>query len=408
MRRRSSAAFAVALVTVGCGASTGPSAPATPTPSPAAPEFTMLRASGRQIVNETGQAVRLRGLNLGGWLVKEGYILHFPGPSLDSPSEIDRAIVDLAGAELGPVLLDEWREQWIAEADLTEIHALGFDSVRLPLHYALLWDVGSGAPRPEGFAFLDRVVDWCERQRLWLFLDLHCAPGGQNAANISDSDGVARLYTDPADEDATAALWEEIAARYRDRVAVGGYDLLNEPVFDRGPDVARLFERLTRAIRRVDGRHLVLVEGNTWATDFSIFGAPFDGNLAYSFHKYWNATDEASIQPFLDFSGRWNVPLWLGETGENSNAWYQQALDLVDRHEIGWCFWTWKKIQTDNGPLSVEPPAGTWSRITDYFDGKGPRPTPDEAAAAVRAMLQAAQVSRCRRNDEVIRILQAY
>jgi len=133
-----------------------------------------------------------------------------------------------------------------------------------------------------------------------------------------------------------------------------------------------------------------------------------DSNLAYSFHKYWNATDEASIQPFLGYSERWNVPLWLGETGENSNAWYQQALDLVDRHEIGWCFWTWKKIQTDNGPLSVEPPAGTWSRITDYFDGKGPRPTPDEAAAAVRAMLQAAQVSRCRRNDEVIRILQAY
>ena len=411
MRRRPpalwSAALAVLLFCAGCGGSSGVSGGATPTSAAVAPEFTMLRASGRQIVNEAGQVVRLRGLNLGGWLVKEGYILHFPGPSLDSPSEIDRAIVDLAGEDVGPVLLDEWREQWITEADLAEIHGLGFNSVRLPLHHALLWDVEAGTPRPEGFAFLDRVVDWCERQRLWLFLDLHCAPGGQNAGNISDSDGVARLYTDAANQDATEALWETIAARYGDRAAVGGYDLLNEPVWDPGPEVARFFERLTRAVRRADGRHLVLVEGNAWATDFSIFGPPFDGNLAYSFHKYWNATDEASIQPFLGYSERWNVPLWLGETGENSNAWYQQALDLAKRHEIGWCFWTWKKVQTDNNPLSVEPPAGTWSRITDYFDGKGPRPTPDEAAAAVRAMLQAAQVSRCRRNEEVIRILQA-
>jgi aryl-phospho-beta-D-glucosidase BglC (GH1 family) len=394
------------LLLAACGG-TSTSPVATPTPK-VDPDFTMLRTSGRSIVNEAGQVVRLRGLNLGGWLVKEGYILHFPGKDLDAPSEIDRAIVDLAGPDVGPALLEEWREQWIAEADLADIRVLGFNSVRLPLHHALLWDLEEGTPRPEGFAFLDRVVEWCGRHRLWLFVDLHCAPGGQNAGNISDSDGVARLYTDPANQDATEALWGTIAARYRDRIAVAGYDLLNEPVWERGADVAGLFERIARTIRRVDGRHLVVVEGNAWASDFSIFGAPFDAGLVYSFHKYWNATDEASIRPYLTYSERWNVPLWLGETGENSNQWYRETLDLVRRHEIGWCFWPWKKIWTDNCPLSVEPPADTWSRITSYFDGKGPRPTEGEAAAAVRAMLQAAQVSRCRRNEEVIRVLQQY
>ena len=394
------------LLLAACGG-TSSSPVATPTPE-VEPDFTMLRASGRSIVNESGQVVRLRGLNLGGWLVKEGYILHFPGKDLDAPSEIDRAIVDLAGPDVGPALLDEWREQWITEADLAEIRALGFNSVRLPLHYDPLWDLEKGTPRPGGFVFLDRVVDWCERHRLWLFFDLHCAPGGQNAGNISDSDGVARLYTDPANQDATEALWETIAARYRDRPAVGGYDLLNEPGWDRGADVAALFERITRTIRRVDGRHLVVVEGNTWASDFAIFGAPFDSGLVYSFHKYWNATDEASIRPYLAYAERWNVPLWLGETGENGNRWYRETLDLLRKQEIGWCFWPWKKVVTDNCPLSVEPPAGTWSRITDYFDGKAARPTEDEAAAAVRAMLHSAQVSRCRRNEEVIRILQQY
>jgi hypothetical protein len=402
---RAAALAALALLAACGGPGEGPgSAPS----APGVPGYSVLRASGARIVNEAGETVRLRGVNLGGWLVKEGYILHLPGAALDAPSEIDRALVELAGPVEGPKLLEEWRAQWIGEADLAEIRALGFDSVRLPLHHDLLWDPARGEPRPAGFAFLDAVVGWCERQRLWLFLDLHCAPGGQNAGNISDSDGVARLYTDPANQDATVGLWQAIAARYRDRGAViGGYDLLNEPVYQPGAEVARLFARLARAVREADPRHLIVLEGNTWASDFSIFGAPPEANLVYSFHKYWNANDEASIAPYVAFSARHGVPLWLGETGENSNAWYRDALALVKRHEIGWCFWPWKKVWTDNDPLSVEPPAGSWERISEHFEGKRPRPTPEEAAAAVRALLQAAQVSRCRRNPEVIAILQA-
>ena len=137
---------------------------------------------------------------------------------------------------------------------------------------------------------------------------------------------------------------------------IGGYDLLNEPVYQPGAEVARFFARLARAVREADPRHLIVLEGNTWASDFSIFGTPSDANLVYSFHKYWNANDEASIAPYVAFSARHGVPLWLGETGENSNAWYRDALALVKRHEIGWCFWPWKKVWTDNDPLSVEPP----------------------------------------------------
>lgn len=82
-------------------------------------------------------------------------------------------------------------------------------------------------------------------------------------------------------------------------------------------------------------------------------------------------------------------------------------MSLVDRHEIGWCFWPWKKVSTDNCPLSVEPEPGTFSRITDYLDGKGPRPSADETAGGFRAMLRTAQVTSCRRNADVIAVLQA-
>ena len=388
-----------------CGqAASAPAAPSTPAKAVA---FTRLHASAQKILNAEGEEVRLRGVNLGGWLVKEGYIIHFPEPAYDSPSEIDQLVRDLAGPELGDQLLAEHREQWISEADFAEIAALGFNSVRVPLHFGPLWDLAAEKPREDGLQFLDRIVGWSERYHLWLFPDLHCAPGGQNAGNISDSDGTARLYSDARDQEATIRLWRTIAARYRDRDAIGGYDLLNEPVWSSGADVADLYRRTAAAIREVDPRHLIVLEGNTWATDFSMFGASADGNLLYSFHKYWNATDEASIQPFLLFASRVNAPLWLGETGENNTRWYQETLGLMKRHEIGWCFWPWKKIATDNTPLSVQPAAGTFSRITEYLDNLGPRPTPEETAIGWREMLRAASADRCRRNADVIALLQA-
>jgi endoglucanase len=391
------------LASAGCGADGDTSSPTTPAE---VPQFSLLQASGQRIVSAAGEPVRLRGLNLGGWLVKEGYMLHLPGPRYDAPSEIDAAILDLAGPELGNELLIEYRERFITEDDLAEIRQLGFNSVRLPLHWVLLWDLDRGGPREDGLRLLDRVVEWCEERELWLFFDLHCAPGGQNHGNISDSDGVARLYLEPDLQEATVGVWEAIARRYRGRVAVGGYDLLNEPVWEPGSDVARFFDRLTEAVRHVDDTHLIVLEGNTWATDFTIFGPPQSRGLVYSFHKYWDANDEASIREYLSFSDRWDVPLWLGETGENDGRWYAEMFALAKRHELGWCFWPWKKVRSDNCPLSVDPPPGTWSLVTQYLDGRGPRPSPEEAATALRAMLDAARPGQARRNAAIIQLLQ--
>ena len=119
----------------------------------------------------------------------------------------------------------------------------------------------------------------------------------------------------------------------------------------------------------------------------------------YSFHKYWNATDEASIAAYVAYRARWNVPLWLGETGENNNAWYSATLDLVRRKEIGWCFWPWKKIWTDNCPAERRAAGGELGADQRVLRGQAAaRPSPEVAAAAVRAMLQAARPALCKRN----------
>src|SRR5207244_652305 len=81
--------------------------------------------------------------------------------------------------------------------------------------------------------------------------------------------------------------------RYRNELAVIGYDLLNEPIapyFDTAslnPKLEPLYRRIVSAIREVDRNHIIFLGGAQWDTNFKIFGSPFDPKVAYTFHKYW-------------------------------------------------------------------------------------------------------------------------
>ena len=96
--------------------------------------------------------------------------------------------------------------------------------------------------------------------------------------------------------------------------------------------------------------------------------------MVVSFHKYWNYTDDNSIQKFLDYRKTYNVPIWLGETGENSNIWFTNVVSLLEKNKIGWAMWPLKKSGLNN-PLQVKlnPRA---ERIIDYWNGKAPKPLP--------------------------------
>ena len=69
---------------------------------------------------------------------------------------------------------------------------------------------------------------------------------------------------------------------------------------------------------------MIIVEGANWANDWSVFSAPFDGNMVYQFHYYcWDRPSMLkSIRPYLDDRQRFNAPVWVGETGESDDAIY--------------------------------------------------------------------------------------
>ena len=366
------------------------------------------RAVGTEILDPGGQAVQLRGVGLGGWLMPEGYMLHVPG--VGSPSDIRAKIEDLLGPEETDRFYELYEANYVAEPDVAALAEWGFDHIRLPFHYKHFYDLETGAFREEGFALFDRFLDWCKTYGLFVILDMHAAPGAQSEFNIADSDGVARLWTEPDPyQNLTVEIWTEIARRYADETQIIGYDLINEPVTpdeiaDGAQALRDLYERLAEAIRTVDPNHILFIEGNYFATTFDKLFPPFDDNMVYAFHKYWNETNQGTIQYLLDLRDTYQVPLWLGETGENSNPWIYETVRLMEDNGIGWNFWTHKKIETVTSPLSAAlSPA--YQGVLDYWEGRAARPAFEVAQNALFEQAANLLYERCILRPGVLRAL---
>ena len=98
---------------------------------------------------------------------------------------------------------------------------------------------------------------------------------------------------------------------------------------------------ITQAIRGVDKNHIIVIEGNGWGNNYKgiLDAGLWDNNIVLSFHKYWNNNDTKSIENILKYRDQYNIPVWLGETGENSNVWFTEAIHLFETNNIGWAWW---------------------------------------------------------------------
>ncbi|HBG76978.1 MAG TPA: glycoside hydrolase [Clostridiales bacterium] len=371
-----------------------------------------LHTRGQKIVNGSGDRILLTGWGLGNWLLPEGYMwLAGDGNRFDRPRRIEAVIRELTGPDYAAAFWKQYRENYVTREDIAFMADLGYNSVRIPINWRILMEEGPGCIwKEDGFARIDRCLDWCEEFKLYAFLDLHGAPGGQTGANIDDSiDDIPRLFTDEDSRTKCLELWKEIARRYRDRWIVGGYDLLNEPlspVHGReyalnplAPALSVFYEELIAEIRKTDTRHMLSMEGSQWATDPSIFFKKYDGNMVIHFHRYACKPGMEALQPFLEYSERLDQPLWLGETGENTLEWYTAMYPLCSSLGIGFNLWPWKKMDCTNSPCSVNKPEG-WDEIIQYTHG-AKHPGTERTRKILDEFLQNIRISHCRWNLDV-------
>jgi endoglucanase len=372
----------------------------------ASPDPGFLHARGTEIIDGQDRPVILRGMGLGGWVLQEGYMLQLP--ELGQQHVIRARIADLIGEQKTEAFYAAWRANYVTKADIDAMARWGFNSVRLPIHYDQLTLAADREPVPgadtwnkAGFRQIDDLIGWVKANGMVLILDLHAAPGGQGTdLAISDRDpSKPSLWDSPENRRKTVALWRKLAERYANEPAVGAYDIINEPNWDfekpggehgceetTNAPLRSLLMQITSAIREVDKRHLIVIEGNCWGNNYRGVLPVWDDNMALSFHKYWNANDPASIADIVRLRDENQVPVWLGESGENSNTWFRDAIRLVEDRNIGWAFWPLKKIGF-NQPLEITPNPG-WAPLVAYLTGKGPAPTPAEAEATLMRMAE--------------------
>lgn len=382
-----------------------------------------LRVKGHDVVDAKGEKFVIRGTNLGHWLNPEGYMFGFDKCS--SPHFIDEMFKQLVGPVETRKFWKAFKDNYITEADIAFVAATGSNTVRLPLHYKLFTDedyldlTGPG----DGFKRVDDVVGWCRRHGLRVILDMHDCPGGQTGSNIDDSHGNAWLFECEESQREFCDIWRKIAKRYANEPVVFGYDLMNEPISHELKDkdlynsrIEAVQKAAVKAIREVDKKHIVILGGAQWNSNFEPFkDFTFDSNMMYQCHHYDFGNpklEDWKVKRHADFRDRANVPMYMGEWGHNDVVWYRDMVAAMDKYNIGWTMWP-LKMPGDSCWFGFSYPDGWRETIVKFAESDrssykaiyGNRPDRVKALELMRQYVENCKAANCRAREEYIKAL---
>ncbi|MEE6262505.1 glycoside hydrolase family 5 protein [Plantactinospora sonchi] len=355
-----------------------------------------IRVEGDRLVDDTGRTVTLAGVGLGGWLNMENFITGYPG----TESQQRQALRTALGDEGYQRFFTRFLTDFFSGSDAGYLASLGLNSVRVPFNYRHFEDDDRPFElKEEGFRWLDRVVELCAAAGLHTILDLHAVPGHQNQNWHSDNPTHwAHFWTHRHFQDRVVHLWEALADRYRDNPAVAGYNPVNEPADASGEVIGPFYDRLERAIRAVDPRHVLFLDGNRYSTDFSMFTEPYE-NTVYTAHDYAlpgiaagseypgttrgeyfdRSVVERSFLRRTEFMRRTGTPIWIGEFGpvytgepERDAQRYRllrDQLEIYAEHGASWALWTYKDVGLQ-GLVYADPDSPYLRRIAPVLAKK--------------------------------------
>jgi glucan 1,3-beta-glucosidase len=358
-------------------------------------------SDNRAMTNVTDEPpVRLRGVNLGGWLVLEKWMTPSLFTGLEATDETAWCV------ELGRAAPARLRAHWdsfITRDDFEWLAGTGINAVRIPVGHWVL-----GAPYPhhprygssrhpfvEGsIEVVDRALDWAAACGLSVILDLHAAPGCQNGFDNGGMLGVCEWHTRGEYVDHCVELLGRLAERYRAAGSLAGIEVLNEPRWDvPTPFLEGYYRRAYDAIRRhcpADRVAVVFHDGFRPHGEFLRFFR--DGgleNVLFDIHRYQcfeRADLDLDLQGHLDkagvawraeadevkqhlgvpgIAGEWSLGLDLKVVSLWAEGPYDHALQQLDRFQEdvalrayaaaqllaferyrGWFFWSYRTETT--------------------------------------------------------------
>jgi endoglucanase len=352
---------------------------------------------GNRLCDEQGQTVRLTGVGLGGWLNMENFITGYPG----NEENIRRVMREAMGESAYEAFFDEFLTGFFDDADAALLASIGMSSVRIAVNYRHFEDDRRPFElKEDGLARLDRAIATLARHGLYTIIDLHALPGRQNEHWHSDNPAhLAEFWQQRQYQDRVVHLWEALADRYKGRPEVAGYNPINEPSDRTGEVLPAFYRRLERAVRAVDPRHILFLDGNKYSTDFSPFRDPLP-NTVFTAHDYalpGIASDtegypgntrgeyydrgvlERTFLHRTEFMRNTGTPIWIGEFGPvyqgdpAQQEWRYRLLadqlDIYREYGASWALWTYKDIGLQ-GLVYARPDSAYLKLIQPVLDAK--------------------------------------
>jgi hypothetical protein len=412
-----------------------PTRPPVPLPGPATG---FVRAYERLIVGPDGNQLQLKGMVMGGWMVLQPYLV-----LAENYTNTSSEFFDLVEKTVGPDQMMEFRQSWlenfVTHEDVRELKSLGFNIIKAPLHYELFTlPIQEEPVRGQdtwimtGFELLDQLLEWAAEEEIYVLLDLQAAPGGQNFDNATDYDpNFYSFWQDGENQRKAIALWREIAIRYADNPWVAGYDLLNSVGWNfdetditkhqngcdeetNGP--LRLFYNgAINAIRDFDTNHMIVLAGNCWGTNHKGLFPMNDDNVVLGFRMSWTSLKEGekaqrdvppkeTIFQQLFEREKYNVPLLMTHAGDFHNKWYSDTTSMLEANDIGWTWFTWKKMNSTDSPFEIYSTT-SYNTLLSHWDYKCDAIHVESAFRSLMQIANNTQLSKARRNRPVIEAL---
>ncbi len=181
---------------------------------------------------------KLRGVNLGGWLVLEKWMTPSLFSNLTAEDETSWCLE--LGERAEQTLRNHW-ESFIQHQDFAWLSSIGINAVRIPVGH---WIFGADYPYHSsygglrypyvtgGIAILDKAFEWAEEFGLKVVLDLHAAPGCQNGFDNGGIKDVCEWHTLPEYKQHSLKVLATLAERYRQHPSLHAIEVLNEPRWD--------------------------------------------------------------------------------------------------------------------------------------------------------------------------------
>lgn len=309
------------------------------------------------------------GLGIGSWLNLEHFMLGIPA----TDSQIRKTFEEVYGKATAGEFFRHFILNFITEDDFRLLKEAGINLVRVPFNYRLfIDDQNPSGYKEEGFFYFDRLFALANKYQIYVLPDLHTVPGGQNPDWHSDNQtGYPQFWHYKVFRDQMAALWRAIAGRYKDEPCLLGYDLLNEPFLIPKDDlIDGFYKEVTRAIREVDTNHILFLEGDFFAMDFSCIHSIEDEQTALAFHYYPTVWEpdlfkkdydrnkrqqefEAVFTKLIQIREQFDRPILCGEAGYDIDkedigftmGLVEDTLHLFEKYQVSWTLWSYKDAQ---------------------------------------------------------------